>query len=717
MSARLIRRAALLAVVLLGAAPPGAADAIYGPTAGGLGADIVSVDNAANEQGDNPTTDAAISANGRYVVFQTQATNFFADDGVAGGDPDPAGVERQGGIYRYDRVTGQLALVADGSQISDITGALLVQGAQNPSVSADGRYVAFSTAQPLEPQDTNDNIDVYVRDMDVPLTADRQASGAFTLVSALNGSSTPASYAPFNPPVPGGNPGADVWPNISISGDGRYVLFRSDELASNLPGGGGVNTQPGQLFVRDLVTGTTTLVTAADGANGTLSGAPEGGAEGPASISADGSTVAWVGHNAPEQTRFLPGESLDDTPDYYLWRRWSTPGAGTRRITGIADPDDASCPPGGSVTADATASGPCYGPLTFPEAALASIAAAAPGLSADGNTVAFLASGALRPDDIKPDTLDAFITSMAPGATRKDSTRQLTLAATAPLGAINPVTSLALSEDGSTLAFTSAREVFVLPEPAPVGTFRSTSEATDLYIVDLRDNTLSRAVLGVDGSDPNGSVLATPTLTADGSTVAFASNSSNLIFGDANGVNDAFTATLQTPTGTAAPTKLLTTPSSGFSLSGVASPSLGISVKRGRKGSLLVLVEVPGAGRTVAVASGRLPTSKPAAKRAAGKPKAKGATAQRAAKPEPKPVILAQAASTTGSEGTTTLTLNVTAKYRAALAKAKRLGAAISVRFTPSSVAVGLGPLTGTVTSTFTAPPASAKKPPAKRQK
>ncbi len=38
------------------------------------------------EQGDDSTVYAAVSADGRYVVVQTRARNFFADD-----DPDPVG--------------------------------------------------------------------------------------------------------------------------------------------------------------------------------------------------------------------------------------------------------------------------------------------------------------------------------------------------------------------------------------------------------------------------------------------------------------------------------------------------------------------------------------------------------------------------------------------------------------------------------------------------
>ena len=43
------------------------------------------------------------------------------------------------------------------------SGSLLARGAQNPSVSADGRYVAFSSGWKLVPADTNPNVDVYVR--------------------------------------------------------------------------------------------------------------------------------------------------------------------------------------------------------------------------------------------------------------------------------------------------------------------------------------------------------------------------------------------------------------------------------------------------------------------------------------------------------------------------------------------------------------------------
>jgi Tol biopolymer transport system component len=713
----------LCALVL--AAP---AHAIYGPAAGGLGAEIVSVDNASDEQGDAATTDAAISANGRYVVFQTRATNFFEDDGVPDGDPEPPGACREGGIFRYDRDTGDLALVADGTEVAlNAKGEcdpshLIFSGAESPSVSADGRYVAFDTTQQLVPQDTNENADVYVRDMDVPLGADRKNSGAYTLVSARSGGEEPAFYSPGNPRLPGNESGSQVWPNTSISADGRYVVFSTTEQESDLPDGTALSTPPEQLFVRDLLTKTTTLITRTEagqepgprcGAGGASAGGePACGAIGPATISADGSTVSWVGTDASAQTRFLPGESLNASEPHYLWRRWQEPGASTRRVTGIADPEDPECHTGEGVTESPLDTGPCYGPLSEPESSLASIALTAPALSADGYTVAFLAGAALRPNITKSRGLDVFLTSMLPGVTRKAGTRELTLAVNSGNPGSTPsIESLALSPDGSTIAFTTSRDAFVLPEPRPLGTFRPVATTADLYVVHLAENTLERAVVDYEDTDPNGSVLNNPTLDQDGSTLAFASAASNLIYGDANGFPDAFTATLQAVGGTAAQPAGVNTGSGGFSLSASASPELGVSVKRAKDGGVILLVETPGPGKLTARARGAIPkvtptkTSKRAKKASAGagvfarSSRAQEAANKNVAKKSPPTVLLASASVAARSEGTTTLTLHLSSKYTKDLQRAGKLKAGITIAFAPAKP--GESTLTDEVYATF----------------
>lgn len=139
--------ASLVVLGMLMLAP--SAYAIYGPVAGGFGANIVSVDNASNEQANAATTDADISANGQYVVFQTKATNFFEGDGETQQEKEaaePPGTVREGGIFRYDRTTGALELVASGNLLvseGKEAGKVLVRGAENPSVSAEGRYAVF----------------------------------------------------------------------------------------------------------------------------------------------------------------------------------------------------------------------------------------------------------------------------------------------------------------------------------------------------------------------------------------------------------------------------------------------------------------------------------------------------------------------------------------------------------------------------------------------
>jgi hypothetical protein len=655
------------------------AHAIYGPAAGGFGADIVSVDNASDEQGNASTTDADISTDGRYVVFQTRATNFFEDDGgvVEGGvsrpDVEPPGTLREGGIFRFDRVTGALELVADGTEVhaeGPEKGEQIFQGGQNPSVSAEGRYVAFSTAQRLVPQDTNENVDVYVRDMSVPLTPGRSDSGAYTLVSAKSGGSEPASYVTHGPSVPGAEAGAEIWPNTSISGDGNYVVFRTTEVTTDLPDHATVDTAPEQLLVRDVRAQTTTLIGREPTNAKYASGDPAGGAIGPATISGDGSTVAWVSTNAPVQTVFLPGEPENSSEPFYLWRRWQEPAPATRRITGIADPDDPNCHPGESITLSQTAEGPCYGPLSEPESSLASIALTAPSLSSDGYTVAFLAGAALRPNITKSFGLDVFLTSMALGVTRKEGTRELTLGVqSGNVGSTPSIESLALSADSSTIAFTSLRDRFVLSEPLPVGTFRPNPTASDLYVIRLSENALERAVVNYEGGDPGGSVSVNPTLSGDGAVVGFTSSSSDLIFGDANQSADAFTASFQVPAGTAAPPAEVNPAQGGFTLTTSATPELGLHVKRAKDGDLTLLVETPGPGRLIAQARGKIAL--------------RGKRAN-------KRVVLAHVSGVARSEGTTTLTLRLARKYSKELRHAGKLKASITVEFTPPSPAEAL---------------------------
>lgn len=595
--------AAVLGACLL--APAGA------PAAWFPGPEIVSVDNARQEQADGPTAFADISGDGRYVVFQSRATNFFAE-----GDDDPKGSLRQGGIFRYDRRTGAIALVADGDVVSDPGGTLQTRGAANPSASADGSVVAFSSAQRLVAQDTNDNVDVYTRDMGVPLRADRAASGAYELVSALDATELPPSYEPRDPPLPGQTPGANVWPGTAISADGRYVAFRTVEQRSDLAGPGPLGTPGGTVFVRDRAENRTTLVSRARD-----DGSPVGGSEAPIVLSNDGTTVSWVGGNAPRQTRFLEGEGLDDNLPYYLWRRWADLGAATRRPTGRVDIDDPNCPANGRVDNSATTVGPCYGPLTETDEGGNAIASRAPAMSGDGYRLAFLSGANRRPQNDGIQGLDLFLTDMRPGVTRKAGTRQLTTDTAGSNGRANPeVESVAISADGRRLAFTTGRSAFILPSPVFQGAERRAPGPVDLFTVDLTADSFERVVFAPDGGDANAAVQPNPTLSADGGLIALTTRSSNLLPGDANEQADAFVASFRPPAAGGPPPLGLNKRPASLIAESVAEPELRVRASRRKDGAVLLRVRSPLAGRLEATVSTRA-RPKPPRRRAPGRSK------------------------------------------------------------------------------------------------
>jgi hypothetical protein len=642
-----------LTVALLGTAgTPEAADAVYANAADGLeGAQLVSADYAHLEQADDSTRFAAISADGRYVAIETLARNLFAAE-----DPDPPGAHRTGGIFRFDLQTRGLEKVADGSLIDDDSAQVIHRGASNPSISADGRYIAFATAEQLIPADGNDNLDVYVRDMTVPLGLGGVCGAippcAYELVSARHGSQMPATYGPAQFPAPGSNPGAEVSRGVSISSDGRRVAFRT-EAPSDLPASGAVDVPAGQVFLRDLNAMTTTLVTRTD-----PGGQPAGGAVG-AVLSADGSTVAWTGSNAPAQTRFLEGENTDPSIPYYLWRRVADgPTAPTRRITGLSDPDDPACSPGFN-NFNQTSTGPCFGFLTDPEGTRTSIAGLLPALSADGMTVAFLTGAGPRPNNNTGTGLDLFLTQMTPGLSRKQATIELTRdPANFDAPTSSPINSVAFAAGGRYLAITTVRTKFTFPALSLVGPERTIANVRELYLVDLQNRALERVTRSNVGGDIDGEVLSGATLSADGSRVAFSSFAGNIFLGDSNQRPDAFVATRvpDPPEGG----------SSGEEGDGLASitvergsPRLFVRAKTKENGVIVLTISVPAAGSVKAVATAKL-----------GKP--------------PKNETIASRATQARGKGSFNLVMRAESKFRRQLSAGDGVQSRIKVTFRPA---------------------------------
>lgn len=634
------RIAATLVSIFAAAAFPGVASATYGP-----GADLVSINPVRAEQGDGDVQNAVISQDGRYVVFQTKARNFYPAN-----DPgDPSGQTRVGGIFRWDRTTRTLELVAYGD-LQSTSGSIIARGARNPSVSSDGRYVAFSTGWKLVAADTNPNADVYVRDMTLPPSS----PDAYRLVSAKDGGTTPASWASTAPFA-----GAEVTPGVSISADGTKVLFRTG-VASNLPNASSATTPGGQLFVRDLVADTTTLVT-----RNQADGSPAGGVNvvQPAALSADGTTVAWAGLNAQSQTRFLTAEPNNgDQVLYYLWRRIADgPGAPTRRLTGPVDLDDPACTPAEQTAyaGDPTTTGPCYGPFEGPEGdqSRLGLATEMPALSADGYRVAFVTGTFPRGSADRSIAYDLYMTDMHAGISRKAGTITLTTHGH-PDGGVSDgyIISVAISSDGHRIAFVTGRTTFLLAGLSLVGPPLPTPGTPELYVIDLDRSQIELASRGLDGTGaaPSGVSNGPVSMSADGRVIAFTSGATNLFAGDANGFADAFVVTDSTQEQQRR--NLGERPFSDYSwdppATGTsATPKLTMSVRVAR-GRVRLKVKVPAPGTIDARARWKLGT-------------------------------LARKTTLQPRAGTATIVLQPKGRFRRVLRQRRRIRASLTVRFTP----------------------------------
>ena len=125
-----------------------------------------------------------LSADGRYFVFE------------GGSHRLPGGAETDfSQAYRRDLLTGTVELL---SRRTGADGALSTGSAANASISADGNRVAFISYAPLSDDDTNTNGDIYVRDINNQTTTlVSRADGAAGAVS-LNGAGTPVISADGN---------------------------------------------------------------------------------------------------------------------------------------------------------------------------------------------------------------------------------------------------------------------------------------------------------------------------------------------------------------------------------------------------------------------------------------------------------------------------------------------------------------------------------------
>jgi len=312
-----------------------------------------------------------------------------------------------------------------------------------PSLSANGRFVAFeSQATDIGPGGPS-VVSIFVRDL-------------------LTGTTVLASV---NEPPYIGNPGAP-----RLSADGRYVAYQRSTCASN------PFCTTVDVFVRDLQTSTTTLVSVAQ------DGSPGGGSS--PVISADGRHVAFTSFG----NNLVPNDT-NGTTDVFV-RDLDT---GTTRLAGV--------------NAAGTGSG--------------SGASRNPALSADGRFVAFESdAGDLVAGDANGAT-DVFVRDLQAGVTRLVS---VDLAGT---GSGNDASSTPrISADGSRVVFASEASDLVATD---------TNGEQDLFFRDLPAGPTRLVSADLAGTDSGDSISYAPFLTPNGRFVAFQSAARDLADGDTNG--------------------------------------------------------------------------------------------------------------------------------------------------------------------------------------
>ena len=210
--------------------------------------------SASGDPANGYSSNPAISADGTTIVFESAATDLVDEAHAAGNTV---------GVYLIRRSSGERVRLNVSS-----AGEVPAGQSVSPTVSADGRYVAFMSRAdltcageptcPREPPDRNGVADVYLRDT---------ATNTTTRVSR--------SHSGRDPDGPSYDP--------AMSGDGRYVAFVSE--ASNLTRD--ASKHVANVYVRDMVTGVTELVSR------NPSGRQANGPSVHPAVSHDGSTVAF----------------------------------------------------------------------------------------------------------------------------------------------------------------------------------------------------------------------------------------------------------------------------------------------------------------------------------------------------------------------------------------------------------------------------------------
>ena len=217
--------------------------------------------------GNNSSHRPSVSPDGRYVAFTSLAKNLLADPTMTacGGIPCT-------NIFVYDRVTKKQTL----ANLNTLGLRMSVEERMSfefgPILSRDGKSVVFTTDHPIGPGDTNNNLDVAVRDLSASVTRIASTNSAGQVVPSGNNEAT-------------------------MSYDGRYVVFTA--FSPLVPED---TNETFDVYRRDLQTGDIMLISK------TKSGGIANRASNQAVISGNGQFVAYISR----ATNIVPGDTNEN---------------------------------------------------------------------------------------------------------------------------------------------------------------------------------------------------------------------------------------------------------------------------------------------------------------------------------------------------------------------------------------------------------------------
>jgi len=430
-----------------------------------------------NTTGDGGSYQPIITPDGAYVIFASFATNIIAND-----------TNNKADVFRYHVGSGALVMVSRNhdNQAGGNDNSFFDFGEYKPyDISDDGRYVVFvSSASDLLPEpflDNNSKLDVFVRDIETNTT--RCASISTTLASTPNDD----SY------------------DVSISADGKRVSFVSE--ATNLVDNLIDPAETRDIFIRDMPSNEIRCATHGYGADRNRAWGGDG-----AVMSKNGARIIYYSISA----QLAPNDTLNNIRDAFVYD------------FGLDTVFLLSVNPAGTSNGN-DQSGEAQSPDSFTLS-----------ITPDGRFAVFesratnLVTGIIDTNTVS----DVFRRDLQNGVTKMVSVN--TSQTSAGSGrSTNGKKAASISPDGRFITFLSQSSNLIV-EGFGIGNAQP-------FFRDMNNNITFAASLALSGISIDGGASFKPAISANGKNVVFESVAGSLTPNDTNGTIDVFRTRLASP--------------------------------------------------------------------------------------------------------------------------------------------------------------------------